>query len=89
MRTEGSCQEIPMKSSGIEPATFGLVAKDLNRLRHRVPPYIYKGFLATSHVGILVYSLSLLPASQLSALVRRRYLTRANCTKGTMKQDTI
>jgi hypothetical protein len=35
----------PVISSGFEPATFRLVAKYLNQLRYRVPPF----FLETNH----------------------------------------
>jgi hypothetical protein len=32
----------PMTPSGIEPATFWLVAQRLNQLRYRVPPLKYE-----------------------------------------------
>jgi hypothetical protein len=40
----------PVTSSGIEPATFRLVALSLNQLRYRVP---YKHIMATSEFVVI------------------------------------
>ena len=42
VQPEGLCQwKVPMTPTGIEPATYWLVAQCLNQPRYRVPPYYY------------------------------------------------
>ena len=48
VRPEGLCQwKIPLTLSGIQPATFWLVARCLNQLRYRVPPTPLVRWLST------------------------------------------
>jgi hypothetical protein len=50
MQLEGLSVKNPMAPSGIEPATFQLVAKCLNQLRHHVPHTMYTQYTYKLHV---------------------------------------
>ena len=67
VRPEGLCQwKIPVTPSGIEPATFRLVAQCLNKLRHCVPAFQGQGIFISSQV----FSLTLWPTQLLTELLQ-------------------
>jgi hypothetical protein len=56
VRLEGLVQlKNSMASSGIEPATFQLVAECLNKLRYRVPPFSqYRSIISLNGIDRLI-----------------------------------